>query len=92
MTAAGAGPRLALLGGLIALEDALAVAAGAMGVFPVRGVAGPPQMLQAGGVVGELPQELGDRVVRGRGFRSLRFVAVGRRYGVKLLVKLHFVK
>lgn len=50
--AAGAG--LALLLGPIALEDAQAVAARAMGVFAIRRVAGSPQVLQAGGVIGEV--------------------------------------
>ena len=49
-------------------------------------------MLQAGGVVGELRKELGNRVVRVRGLRSLRFVAVGRGHGVKLLDTMLFVK
>lgn len=52
VAAARAGPRLALLLGLVALEDPLAVAARAVGMLAVGGVAGPPQMLQAGGVVG----------------------------------------
>ena len=60
MAAASAGPRLPTLCRLIALEDPHAVATRAIGVFPVWGVAGAPQMLKAGGVVGELGQELGD--------------------------------
>lgn len=58
-----AGPGLTLLLGRVALEDLVCVAARAVGVLAVGGVASPPQMLQAGRVVGELPQELGDRVV-----------------------------
>ena len=54
VAAARAGPRLALLLGRVALEDALAVALRAMGVFAIGRVAGAPQVLQAGGVVGEL--------------------------------------
>lgn len=45
VTAARAGPRLALLFGRVALEDAPAVAARAMGMFAIRRVAGAPQML-----------------------------------------------
>jgi hypothetical protein len=70
--AAGAGPRLALLLGLVALEDTAAGAARAMRVLAVRRVVGAPQMLQAGGVVGKLPLELGQRVLRGRGLRRFR--------------------
>ena len=44
--ASRASPRLALLFGFVAPEDAAAVAAGAMRVFTVSGVAGPPQMLR----------------------------------------------
>jgi hypothetical protein len=40
-----AGPRLALLLGLVALEDLLSVAARAMGVFAIARVSGAPQML-----------------------------------------------
>src|SRR6185436_6234305 len=56
--AGGAGPRLALLSGRVALEGAPAVAARAVGVLAVRREPGPPQMLQASGIVGEVPQEL----------------------------------
>jgi hypothetical protein len=68
--AARAGPRLALLFGVVALEDTAAVAARAMSMFAVRRVAGAPQMLQAGSVVGELLLELRQRVLGGRGLRS----------------------
>lgn len=54
--AAGERPRLALLLGRVALEAPIFAALRAVGVFAVRGVAGPPQVLQAGGIVGELPQ------------------------------------
>jgi hypothetical protein len=40
-----ASPGLTLLLGLVALKDAAALAARAMGMFAVSGVAGPPQML-----------------------------------------------
>ena len=53
--AAGAGPRLALLLGLVALEHPATVAARTVRVFAVSGIASSPQMLQAGGVVGEVP-------------------------------------
>lgn len=43
--ASRASPRLALLLGLVALEDPAAVAARAVGVFAVSGVAGSPQVL-----------------------------------------------
>ena len=92
MAAAGAGPRLALLFGRVALEGALAHALGAFGVFPIRRVAGPPQMLQAGVVVGELDQELMDRVLRGRGLRPDRLVAVSRWHVSTVLDKLATVK
>jgi hypothetical protein len=90
--ASRASPRLALLLGLITLEDAAAVATRAMRVFAVSGIASPPQILQAGGVIGEVPQELGDRVIRGRGLGSARFVAVARWHVVKLLDRTSFVK
>ena len=61
-------------------------------MLAVRRVAGPPQMLQAGSIVGELGQELGDRVVRLRGLGPLRFVAVCWRHGVKILDRPVFVK
>src|SRR3712207_3730968 len=83
--AGGAGPRLTLLLGRVALEDLHVAALGAMGVFAIGRVAGPPQMLQAGGVVRELGKELRHRVVGGRGLRPLRIVAVGRWYAVNLL-------
>lgn len=41
-----------------------------MGVFAIRRVAGPPQVLKAGGIVGELGEELGHRVVGGRRLRA----------------------
>lgn len=41
--AGGAGPRLPPLLGLVAAEDALTVAAGAVGVLAVRRVAGAPE-------------------------------------------------
>ena len=43
--AGGASPRLPPLFGLVALEDALALALRAIGVFAVGRVASPPQML-----------------------------------------------
>jgi hypothetical protein len=49
-----------------------------MSVLAVRRVALSPQVLKAGVVVGELRQELRDRVVRGRRLRAARFVSVGR--------------
>lgn len=53
MAARGARPRLALLFGLVAAENALAVALGAMGVLAVFGVTGAPEVVEAGGVVGK---------------------------------------
>lgn len=44
-SAGRAGPRLALLFGLVALKDLLSVAARAMGVFAIGRVASAPQML-----------------------------------------------
>src|SRR4051794_18606691 len=87
-----AGPRLALLLGRVALEDLDPVALRAVGVFTVWRVAGPPQVVQAGGVVGEVGQELRYRVVGGRRLRPARFVAVGRWHVVKLLDISRFVK
>lgn len=47
-----AGPRLALLLGRVALEDLLGIAARVVGMLAIRGVAGPPQVIQASLVVG----------------------------------------
>jgi len=61
-------------------------------MFAIWGMAGPPKVLKACGVIREVPQELGYRVVRGRGLGPTRFVAVGRRHGVKILDRSAFVK
>src|SRR5215211_1596349 len=54
-------------------------------MLAVRRVARPPKMFETGRVVGELPHELHERVLRVRGLRSLRFVPVDWRHGVKVL-------
>jgi hypothetical protein len=87
-----AGPRLALLLGRIALEDLHVAARRAVGVFAVGRMAGAPEVLEAGGVVGEVGQELGDRIVGGRRLRPARFVAVGRWHVVRLLDTSESVK
>ena|SRR5436853_865989 len=92
VAAGGAGPRLPLLFGLIAPEDLHFLALRALGMFAVRRVALAPQVLKAGGIVGELREELRNRVVRGRGLRPAWFVAVGRWHVVKLLDKRQDVK
>lgn len=66
-----------LLGG-VALEASLAVAAGAMGVFAIGRVPSPPKVLKARGIVGEVRQELGHRILGSRRLRSTRLVSVGR--------------
>ena len=75
-----------------AVELPLPLALGALGMFAVLRAAGSPQVFQTGSIVGELRKELGDRVVRVRGLGPTRFVAVGRRHGVKLLDIAAFVK
>lgn len=87
-----ASPRLPALLGLVALEAALAVALGAVGVLAIGRVPGAPQMLETGVVVGELRQELSDRVVGSRRLRSAGLVSVGRWHGVNLLDTRLFVK
>lgn len=67
--------------GLGAVELALPVALGAVGVMAVRRVALPPEPVEARRVVGLLAQELDQRVVRvGRGSAE-RVVAVVRGHG-----------
>ena len=83
--AGGAGPRLAPLLGRVALEAPINPAARAVGVLPVRRVPGAPQVLQAGVVIGEVPQELGDRVVGGRGLDSTGACRLAGGTDVKLL-------
>src|SRR3954468_1637854 len=73
-----AGPRLALLLSRVALEGRHPLALGALGMLVIGGVTGPPQVFEAGVVVGELGEELMDRVVRGRGPHPDRLMAVGR--------------
>lgn len=64
MPAAGAGPRLTLLGSLIPLERRLFAVLRAVGGVVAGGVAGVPQPFQAGFVVGEVPHEFEQRVLR----------------------------
>jgi hypothetical protein len=92
MAAAGAAPRLAGLLGPISLEDSLPFALGALGVLPVGREARVPQVLKARCIVGELGQELGDRVVGVRRGGSLRIVAVCGGHGVKILDRSDVVK
>lgn len=54
MPARRAGPRLTLLLGDVALEGLHVTALRALGMFAIGRVARPPEMLKAGGVVGEL--------------------------------------
>jgi hypothetical protein len=49
--------RLPLLFGLVALKDGDLLALRALGMFAVRGVALPPQVLKASGIVGELRED-----------------------------------
>ena len=67
MPAARAGPRLPALLGRVLFENSLPLALGALGMFAVLRVAGPPQVFQTGGIVRELTHELHERVVRIRG-------------------------
>jgi len=63
-----------------------------MGVLAIGRVPSAPQVLKAGGIVGEVRQELGDRVVGSRGLRSARLVSVGRWHIVKILDRSDVVK
>jgi len=65
MPAGRAGPGLPLLLGRVALEGLHRIALRAVGVFAIGGVARPPEMLQAGGVIWELGEEFRYRVVGG---------------------------
>ena len=87
-----AGPRLALLLGGVALEDLYVATLGALGVFAIGSMASSPQMLQAGGVVGKVGEELGDRVFGGRGLRAAGVVAICRWHSVNILDKTQCVK
>src|SRR4051812_4336749 len=70
---AGAGPRLATLLRRVLLErHAFALALRAVGMLAVRRVARAPKVLKAGCIVGELPHELHERVVRVRALGALR--------------------
>ena len=71
-----AGPGLALLLRLVALEGTAAIALGAMSMLAIGSVARAPQMLKAGVVIGEVGKELMHRVLRSRGLRPDRLMAV----------------
>lgn len=58
MPAAGTSPRLPPLGRRIALEDTLSLGLRALSVLAIGRVASAPKMLQAGGIIGEIPFEL----------------------------------
>ena len=85
-SAGGAGPRLTLLRSLVPLEAALLPALLAEGVGAVFGVAGAPQPVEAGGVVGEVPHEFHEGVVRLGRFGSDRVVSVYMRHTLNVEV------
>src|SRR5215204_2396911 len=93
MVAAGrASPRLPLLLRRVGLEGLHRIALRAVGMLTIGRMARSPEVLQAGGVIGELGKELRHRVVGGRRLRSPGIVAVGRWHVVKLLDTRHLVK
>ncbi len=75
-TTGRAGPVLPLLLRHVPLKRPLSLATGAEGVFAVRGVAGPPQPVQAGLIVRKVRHELHQRVRRIRRECSLGGFAV----------------
>ena len=92
VAAADAGPRLPALRGRVALEDPFAGAARTFGMFAVGGVAGTPQVLQAGIIVRKLRKKLSDGVVRCGRLSPYRSMSICWRHVVKLLDKCIFVK
>src|SRR5581483_7758890 len=87
VAAAGAGPRLPLLLRRVPLEAAFLFALRTVGVFAVRRVTLTPEVGQTGLVVGELGQELAERVERLRRGGALRIVAVRGRHFLPLSVE-----
>lgn len=61
-------------------------------MFAVRRVARAPEVVEARGVVGELPHELHERELRIRASCTDRIVAIGRRHSVNLLDTNLFVQ
>jgi hypothetical protein len=80
VTAPQASPRLALLSGLVPLELPLLLALGAVGMGAIGRIAVAPEPFKASFVVGKLPHELHQGVLRFGRFLSSRILSISRRH------------
>src|SRR5205823_1455857 len=87
VAAGGTRPRLAPLRRLVPLERTHLLALRALCVLAVFGIAGAPEVVEAGRVVGELAHELHEGDTRVRGLRTNRIVPIDGRHLVPLTVE-----